>query len=560
VVGIGAGWVVSLRAIRGEWVRVAPLWGLVGAPVGVAVFEAFRSPRLNYLDYWVVLAATNNANGSLSFADLFHLYNEHPIALVGAVFRLDAAWFAGDNRSLGVFSVLLALGMLAGLWAMLPKRLDGTKRVAVLAGLSALVFSSAALEYFGNGMMGTQWLLGLAPAVGALAFAHRGHTVPAVVFALIGSLGHGSAFGVWIALAVVAWLRRDRWWRIALPLVLGAAVFTWWQLAPWPPQYPQSGTPGAESYLGAMLTTLGQAWSLQSVDVALLAGALTTGALGAMVVAAVRSRLGATTAEVDEPAGELAGWYGLGMHMVIAAAMIGISRGGIAFDDGLAPRYAAVALLAVAALLVLTVVRGPRPLRAHTVAVALSVALATYAVGASAASSIRAAYVTQPTLAVAMHVDATQVMQKLYGYPPGVPLARRMGVYPFTGDFSLGCGGGQELGTTLDTARAIDLPAPKPDRNTAGMVETGPVTGDTLIQGWAMIGGEQADCVLVTDPHGRVIGGGSVGLPRQDVLQVVAGTGRTGWQAVAPPGTTAGQVYVVRDGVLFRIVTVARTH
>lgn len=175
---------------------------------------------------------TVKQNGTLELDKLLHLYHEHPIVLVGIFFLLDAKLFAGSSTPLGLLNWLLALGMFASLASMLPSKLSGLRRLGVLAGLSALVFSSAATEYFGDGMMGVQWLLGIAPAVAAVAFAHRGRLVPAVLLAAFGSLGHGVAFPVWIALAVVFWLRRDPKWKIATPLGFGLLVFIVWRLAP----------------------------------------------------------------------------------------------------------------------------------------------------------------------------------------------------------------------------------------------------------------------------------------------------------------------------------------
>jgi hypothetical protein len=50
-----------------------------------------------------------------------------------------------------------------------------------------------------------------------------------------------------------------------------------------------------------------------------------------------------------------------------------------------------------------------------------------------------------------------------------------------------------------------------------------------------------------------VVGGGSVGLPRKDVLATAWGTGRSGWQAVAAPGTHDGAILLRYRGTFYRV-------
>ncbi|WP_216212664.1 hypothetical protein [Amycolatopsis aidingensis] len=526
------------------------LWAVIAAPALFAVLEVARSPKLNSVDYWVVLGMTTS-DGALQVDKLFELYHEHPVLLVAVLFWLDAKLFDGTNQPLGVLSLLLAGAMLAALWRMLPARLTGNARLAVIGALSALVFSSAATEYFGFGMMGVQWLIALAPAVTALAFAHHGRTIPAILFAGIASLGHGVAFPVWIALAVVAWLRRDGRWRILLPLGIGVAVFAVWRLVPQQVGYAQAGIAGPDTHLGAALTTFGQIWSYSSVDLALLTGALVIGAYGVLSARSVRERLG-TAAPGTMSSAEDAGWVGLVVHLVLASIMIGISRGGMANNGGLAPRYAGIALLGAAALVVLLSGRGPRAIRARMVPVALVIALVTYAVGSTSASAARSRYPDQPVLAVAMRVDATSVISELYGYPNLNERLRRMSVYPFTEDFTLGCGG-PELDDRIDMASVPALPEVSPDRKTMGAVDEDAVVGDRQLNGWAIIEGRRADCVLVVDGSGTVVGGGTVGVPRQDVTTFTNASGRSGFRAVAAPDVENGTVLVMKDGKTYRV-------
>lgn len=542
------------------------LWAVTALPIVLSITEVLRAPKINHADYWVVLGLTADKAGNLDVAQLFHLYHEHPIVLVGLVFWLDAKLFAGTQPPLGFLSVILAAGMFAALCSMLPRTLTGLRRAGVVAGLSGLVFSAGTVEYFGDGMMGVQWLLGLAPAVIAIAFAHHGKLIPALLFAFMGSLGHGVAFPVWIVLALVLWLRGENRVKTALPLGLGFVVFILWRVAPWPPSYQKPNVVGADTYLGAMTSTIGQSWATKSPDLAFLAGALTVGIFGMLAAVAVKQRLTGRNENFGEPlvadglapVAAVAGWFGLAAQVVLNGAMIGVSRGGYNATEGMSSRYVGIGLLGVCALLVLLVTRGPRTLRLKAIPLALVMALCVYAIGNSAAGATRYRYAYQPVLAVAMQVNAGTVISKMYAYPDFLDQERAMGIYPFTDDFTLGCGaGGPELGSTVDLAKAVELKGPGyGTKDTAGAVDTAPVTGDKLINGWALIGGQQAQCILVTDGAGKVVGGGTVGLPRDDISQFMNGTGRSGWQAVAAPEVKDPIVLAYRDGLYHRITTI----
>ena len=524
------------------------LRALVPLPALVALAEAIRSPRLNFNDYWAVLARVANADGSLRTDALFDLYNEHPVTLVGPLFWIDAKFFEAYNWVLGVGNVLLVTVMLAALVRMLPPVLAGTRRTAVVVALSTLLFSSAAMEYFGMGMSGLHWLLGLVPAVVAIGFAHRGQTVPAALVAVVGCFGHGSAFPVWVALAVVAWLRRDRLWQVLLPIGLGVVTVVLWLLPARPPSYPAPTLLGADTLLSTSLAMLGQVWAARDVEIAATAGAVTA---VFVLTTLVRARFG-SAAVTDS------GWFGLAVHVILVAGMVGASRARFGAFEALGPRYAMVALLGAAALLVLLVLRGPVPARRHAVPIALVFGVAAYAVGAAQAAAVRSNYPAQPALAVAMRVEALSVIESMNSTPNVLPVLRSLRAYPFTDDFTLGCGR-YELGSLVDMSQVEELPGPKGSAKTAGAVETGPVRGDVKILGWAVVNGNAPDCVLVVNGGSEVVGGGAVGLPRKDVVDTVHATGRAGWHAVAEPGTHDAVVLVSSGGKLYRTTLVIDT-
>ncbi|AGM04762.1 hypothetical protein [Amycolatopsis keratiniphila] len=80
-----------------------------------------------------------------------------------------------------------------------------------------------------------------------------------------------------------------------------------------------------------------------------------------------------------------------------------------------------------------------------------------------------------------------------------------------------------------------------------------PPAGDTVLSGWATIGGTRADCVLVVDQNNVVIGGGLIGLPGSAARTKTPAPEGMAWQAVAPAGTSIGGVIAVKAGALYRL-------
>lgn len=537
------------RTRRSSFLRWG-LWALAALPIVLMLAEVIRSPKLQFWDYWVLIAKSADKTGAMTDR-VWELHNEHPALITSLIFYADAKFFHGYNYVLGLLVMVMSAVMLYALIRMLPVRLTGHTRLALIVAMSFLVFSPSALEFYGIGMSGTHWLTGLMPAVVALAFAHHGRTVPALVFALIGSFGHGSAYPVWFALAAVAFLRRDHWWRIVSPVVLGAAVLIHWSTLERPPA-PIVQLVGVDTYLATALTTLGQSWVARTIDVGSMVGAAIIVAYGIFATRAVKERL-----EPKAPRIDYSGWIGLAVLIVADVLLIGYGRGRYSVNEALSPRFAMLSLLGACALLVLVALVGPRYLRHRMLPIALVVSVGTFAVGTYQAGATRSYYPKQPVLAVAMHLKADGVLQRMTANGLAIEPMRAMKAYPFTDDFTIGCQG-PELGSTVDLKTAKDLPPPKFNAGkTMGAVETGPVKGDTEIMGWAQVNGKAADCVLVTDQTGLVVGGGAVGLPRGDVRDVIwAGSGRSGWAAVAKPGATDLIVLVKAEGQLYRIITV----
>jgi hypothetical protein len=538
------------RGSRWSW-PVALLVLLAAAPVVSMIVEVFRSPVLNFLDYWTVLGLASYPTGQFHLAGLFVVYNGHPVVVAGTLFWLDAKFFGGSNHALGLLVVGLSLVVVAALASMLPRRLSATTRAALVAGFALLLFSSGNLENFAEGMSGTHWLSGLAPAIVAIALAHRGRTVPALILGVLSCFGHGAAFPVWTALALIPWLRGDRRWKVIAPIVIGvlAAAGVAVAYAVLPGSGASVAAPTPDRLLAVIAGVLGQLWSSQVTEIAVLAGTLTAVALAVGVALVVKDRV---RRHEDQQPADAAGWTGFAVHILLAAVLIGLSRAGMADNVGESGRYAIISGLAACAVLALTVLLRRRLAVLPAVVLAVTVGLVTFAIGSAQATNVRNQYPNQSVLAVAARLDAKNSMASLRMRDSVLPAARGLGAYPFTSDFTLGCGG-PELGSKL--AGAV---TPTPGTTTGGYVESGKVTGDTVVSGWAMVNGVHPDCVLVVDDKSEVIGGGFVGLPRPDVAAAMKTTdNNVGWRVVVAPGATNPQVVAMAGGKAYLLPVVA---
>ncbi|WP_016699725.1 hypothetical protein [Actinoalloteichus spitiensis] len=542
---------------------VTALLALAALPVLFTLVEVFRAPPMHYGDYWTILSKVIDDTGALAPAGLFELYNQHPIVVTGLLFYVDAVLFGGSNHLVGVVNVVASSAMVAALWTMLPRRLSPPLRAALVATFSLLLFSPAILEFYAMSMSGAHWLAGFAPAVVALAAAHRGRTVAAVLLALLGSLGHGAAFPVWLAIALVAWLRRDAAWRIWTPLVLLGGVVVAFLTMPGGSSVPPADAPAVDVYLMLISATMGQIFAIQSVDLATLAGLAALLGVAVSVTAVVRARLapppdpsgdGLTSAASGRGPAESAGWVGLALHATLVAAMVGSSRVSLGVDIGQSARYAIIPALTWIALVTLFVLLRPRVPVARAVAVTTALGVVAFVAGSTQGQKVRNELRAVPLLAVAAQVGAHETLAGLKMNPDDVPAFAATGAYPFHDGFTLGCGG-PELGDRVDLASVRELAHPDDDTETAGYLETGRVEGDAEISGWALVEGARADCVLVVDTSGTVIGGGMTGLNRPDLVDnLPTSEPGAGFQAVAAAGLLEGRVLVARDGALYEVV------
>ncbi|MBQ0926181.1 hypothetical protein [Saccharopolyspora endophytica] len=492
--------------------------------------EILRYPQMHFYDYWWVLLDITDVDGSLRPEALLGFRNEHPFVLPSLLFWLSARFGHGLNQPLGLAVLAMGVGCVLLVLAMLPKHLDAWQRAGLLAATSTLVFNPHGIHNYVRSMSGASWILAMLLVLGALLAMHREHRAIAVVLGLLASISYGTSFAVWPALALVAWLRGDRRKWIATPLVVGLVVVATWLVL----RGPQGGggsspTDDPAQAMLAGLSMLGMVWTGTEPSVALLAG---VAGLGVLVLHANQ-----TTAErrIAAP------WWGLALYALGCAVMISGSRAAFGESAGLQSRYNSMTAALWIAVLVIVVAWARWP-RFRAVAVGAT-ALATVALGAPMAQSVRADAPNQQLLAVAARIGHPDAFTDRFPSPGQLlPRLQALGHYPFSPEFSLGCPDGLNVGDRVSTATwrtpSVDsLREPRPDgRDVVLNAETDQVQGGArMLKGWAISGIERARCVAVLDQTGTVVGGGVVDIPRSDAEAATPGIeSGLGFQAVAP--------------------------
>ncbi|MEV0087028.1 hypothetical protein [Saccharopolyspora sp. NPDC050642] len=492
--------------------------------------EVLRYPQMHFYDYWWVLLDLTGDDGSLRPEALFGFRNEHPFVLPSLLFWLSARFGHGLNQPLGLVIIAFGVASVLLVWAMLPKSLNPWQRAGLVAAASTLVFNPHGIHNYVRSMSGASWILALMLVLAALLAMQREHRVLAIVFGLLASISYGTSFAVWPALALVAWLRGDRRRWVATPLVVGFLVVASWLVL----RGPQGGggaspTDDPAQALLAGLSMLGMVWTGTEPSIALIAG---VAGLAVLVLHVRQTR---------EEFRSAAPWWGLAVYAAGCAVMISGSRAAFGEAAGLQSRYNSMTAALWIAVLVI-VVAWPRWPKVRTVAVAGTV-LATVALGAPMAQSVRSDAPNQNLLAIAARIGHPDAFEDRFPEPDRLlPRLQALGHYPFSGEFTLGCPDGLEIGDRVSTAdwrTPSDgaLREPRPDgRDVVLNVETDQIQGGArMLKGWAISGIEPADCVAVLDQTGTVIGGGVVDIPRSDAEAQTPGIEiGLGFEAVAP--------------------------
>jgi hypothetical protein len=494
--------------------------------------EILRYPQMHFFDYWWVLLAITRPDGSLRPEALLGFRNEHPFVLPSLLFWLSARFGHGLNQPLGLMILAFGVGCVLLVWAMLPSSLDRWQRAGLVLATSTLVFNPHGIHNYVRSMSGASWILAMLLVLAALFAVQRKHPGLAVLAGLLASISYGTSFAVWPALALTSWLRGDRRRWVVTPLAVGFVVVAAWFLL----RGPQGGGGGsptddpAQAML-AGLSMLGMQWTGTEPAIALLAGVLGI----ALLALHVPQFLTTDVRRAGAP------WWGLGLYALGCAVMISGSRAAFGEGAGLQSRYNSMAAALWIAVLVV-VVTWPRWPSVRLVAVGTTV-VATVALGAPMAQSVRNDAPNQELLAVGAKVGATDTFTDRFPDPERLlPRLRALGHYPFSPEFSLGCGDGVEVGSRIDTARwrtpsVESYREPLPNGWDVQLnVENDEIHGGSrVLKGWAISGIDRARCVAVLDPSGTVVGGGVVNIPRADAEAATVGVEiGLGYQALAP--------------------------
>jgi len=494
-------------------------------PVVMALVDVARSPRMQMLDYWAVLARITNPDGSLRLSGIWSLQNEHPTILPSLLYWLDARLFGGDNRVLGVLTVLFAVATVLLLRASLPASLPPLARAGLVVASTALVFSLHGLHNFVRAMSGTAWLLANLIVVVALMLAVRGRWWPAWLVGALACLTYGTAFAVWPALAAVAALKRESWWHRLVPLGVGVVVIAGWALLspvtpgidPVDPQWWQVVDPGG--LLFTLLAVIGHVWTDGAPAAAVIAG---------MVVVVGYVGLATTRTARAKP---LLVWWAVAIFAFIASGITAAARVNNGPAAGLFSRYTSlsvlmsVPLLVLAAAVVHEVVARRGPVRiavdVRLAAAVVGCGLLGYSLGAADAAVTRAQNSTSQRTAVALRLEIDDALGGALRHASEViPQLKAMGHYPFTDDFTLGCGG-PELGSRLDETTATLPAVGKREPSGAGgdIEQVKPRTnGAASIRGWAVgPDGDPILCTVLVDGSGTVTGGGASLIGRPEI-------------------------------------------
>jgi len=532
------------RSPRGERIAARLLELLALVPLGAMLIEVAHAPRLQFIDYWYTLLRFTEPDGSTDPLRLLNLSNEHAVLLPSLAYWLDAHLFAGDNRVLGVLVVLVAGLTVLGMRAALPDSLPPLLRAGLVVGFSGLVFSLHGLWNFARAMSGIAWLTANLLVVLALLLAARGRWWPAWLTGLAASLSYGTGFGVWPALALVALIRREPRWRWLLPLGVCAVIAVLWLVnrPSAPPGPVPAGDVGSIGY--NFLILVGHVWTAGDGGVAAFAGAVVLGLYACM----------ATTRIARDP--QVGYWWALACHGVIGCGMIAAARVDTGAEFGLQSRYTSLSVLMSAPLLVLLALWAYRSYRRHAPRIAVAAVLAgvlAFLLGSPTAVAERGEpRTTQALQAIAIRGGFGDMFSRLPDSGWLNPPLKALQHYPFTDDFTVGCGG-PELGSRLELGGMQRLAAPsgtkRPKQVTGEIEVVEQAEYGAYVRGWAFGPDDPIRCALLVDGTGKVTGAGVVGLTRQDVLMRFFGiTPDVGVELVGPVDPKTRVVVVQQSG------------
>lgn len=497
--------------------RVARLVELLALlPVISMIIEVTRAGKLQWLDYWYVIIRVFNDDGSYFPARIFQPQNEHPLAIPSLLYTLDAKLFDGDNRVLGMLVIAVAAATVLLLRAALPKSLPPLVRASIVVAASALIFSLHGIHLFVRSMSGSAWLTANLIVIASLLLAYRGKWRWAWGVGIVASMTYGTAFALWPALALLAWINREKLWVRWTPIGIGAVVIVIWQIlkpATW-----IGSTPANDlgSLMFTFLSVIGHLWTADNAGFSVMAGVV--------IIVLYLVLLGNPTARHRS----MRFWWSFAVYAILACGMIAVARIDFGSEVGLSSRYSSLAAPVAIPLLVLlgvVVHKGIRRNAQKIAVVLIGVGVAGYALGLPTAIGIRRDIQGHGLAAIAIRAGFGDTLGPVLPAEKYLePKLRSLGHYPFNDSFTLGCGG-PELGSKIDMAKAKPLhndPGTRAPAYSMGEVESIDDRGEaSFITGWVTGGVSRnatpVKCTLVVDGNGKVTGAGISKLPRPEL-------------------------------------------
>ena len=277
---------------------------------------------MQWHDYWDILPRVTNLDGSLAPGNLFTYRNEHPIAVPGLIYWVNAHLTGGSNIALGYFVFVVAVlqVVIVTLASRETLRWPWPRVWLLVLFGSSLLLAPRGAHNFALAMSGTAWLTANLFAVLALLVACRRSPLLAAPAAVLASSSYGTGLMVWPALVVVALLQR----RSALTTGLLTASTVAAALVYYAGYEQPANIPGADRTVQGILSrlcgVLGSPFS-ETPDVGSLFGAAALCAIGWVLLAHWRR----------DRLVRYAPWAGLLTYAIGGAGAIAFSRGGL-FD------------------------------------------------------------------------------------------------------------------------------------------------------------------------------------------------------------------------------------
>jgi hypothetical protein len=541
------------RRVRRSWRELAPyaVELLALLPLLWVLRRVMAAPLMSYQDYWDAFYRVTNPDGSPRWRGFFTYQNEHPFAVPSAVFYAAARIGDGDNRTLGYIVILVAALSVVLLRSLLPRAWSPMARAWMTVAISVIVFCPAGLWNFVRGMSGTAWLTANLFAIVAIALAVRRRTVLAIIAAMLAVASYGTGFGALVAIALVAFVLRQGWWRVLVPLGLLAISGAVWVATSTSPGSTSGGGVSRDPALlfSTFLSNLGLLWAPVTTEAGTLFGAAGLALLAVAFGVAWRRAAGA-----EDPGStvlaELAPWWALAAYAVVAAALISLARAEAFSGIGVQSRYASLPALFWIALLVVTA----RVLLSSNVLAAASAIAAVAVVFTAQSPPLSTQAVSeepaQRLLATAVRLDAADSFGARFQRPDEViPRLEALHDYPFDDRYSLGCGD-LRPGDQVNVSNAPTV------STRTGRIDSDQLTVDSrYLRGW-LVSARPVDCVLLVDRAGTIVGGGAYGFVRPDVAATLHRAQQAvGWEAIAPSTAKDVRVIIGLDGDGFRTVT-----